>query len=77
MEGVGAVETRHEILLWLWYRHSTFVTPIHINITHWNMNYCCGSGTRVTPFHINITTLEHDLLLWLWDTHSAVVSPFS
>jgi len=50
------------------------VSPLFISISrHWNMIYCCGSGTRVTPFHINITTLEHDLLPWLWDT----CNPFS
>jgi len=29
---IAAVETRHDLLLWLWYRHSAFVTPIHISI---------------------------------------------
>jgi len=30
--GIAAVETRHDLLLWLWYRNGAFVTLIHISI---------------------------------------------
>jgi hypothetical protein len=81
------VETRHDLLLWLWDTCHTISYQYHCTGTlttavalghasqhfisislHWNMNYRCGSGTRVTPFHMSITALEHELRTWLWDT---------